>query len=68
MKVTDPASRLIDLYRQGFMKPRRVKKVRVKRPIVACMKCQDWHEEGRHHTKKQLEERRLAAIARGEKL
>jgi hypothetical protein len=41
--------RYADLMRQGFMKPApRGRKAREKRPIVACERCQDWHEEGRH--------------------
>jgi len=44
---TDPAARLADLYRQGFMKPRRKAKAKP-RPIVACDDCLDWHRKGRH--------------------
>ena len=45
---TDPASRLADLYRQGFMKPRRSVAAAVPKPIVACSRCSNWHVEGKH--------------------
>lgn len=47
--VTSPASRLADLYRQGFMKPRRTRKAPApSRPIIACPACLNWHAQGRH--------------------
>lgn len=45
-------NRLADLMRQGFMKPRKVRKAKEKKPIVACDRCQDWHEEGKHRRKR----------------
>lgn len=40
---------LADLARQGFMKPRPVKKAKAPPgPSVACALCADWHEAGKH--------------------
>ena len=39
---------LADLYRQGFMKPRRSVAAKVPKPIVACSRCSNWHVEGKH--------------------
>lgn len=62
---TSPAARFADLQRQGFMRTRRAKKEPVKQaPIVACQRCQDWHPEGKHHTKKFLRARALRDYAR----
>lgn len=48
-----PAERYADLMRQGFMKPRReARKKREPGPIVACERCQDWHEKGKHRRAK----------------
>ncbi len=40
--------RYVDLLKQGFMKGRKAKKVKAKKPTVSCQLCQDWHEQGRH--------------------
>lgn len=40
--------RLPDLMRQGFMKPRREKRVSVPRETVACDDCLNWHAKGKH--------------------
>jgi hypothetical protein len=43
-----PGEIYIDLLKQGFMRPLKVKRPKKERPIVACDKCQDWHPEGKH--------------------
>ena len=52
--------RFNDLQRQGFMKPRKSRKVRVKGPTVACNACQNWHEKGKHTKKLTTAEKRRA--------
>jgi hypothetical protein len=42
------ADRYCDLMRQGFMKPAKVSRVKVERPIVACADCLNWHRQGTH--------------------
>jgi hypothetical protein len=39
--------RNIDILKQGFMKRRRPRKQK-RIVIVACDKCHDWHERGKH--------------------
>ena len=42
-------NRFNDLNRQGFMKPRRkARKAKGLPVIVACAKCQNWHERDKH--------------------
>lgn len=40
--------RLVDLQRQGFMKPRKARKPATERPTVACDDCLNWHPKGKH--------------------
>jgi hypothetical protein len=40
--------RLLDLMRQGFMKPIKQRKPKAERPIVACHACLNWHPQGKH--------------------
>lgn len=40
--------RYTDLLQQGFLKPRKVRKLRARGPTLACERCLNWHEKGRH--------------------
>ena len=44
----DKSARLVDLMRQGFMKPLKKGKAKADVPWVACDRCRDWHRKGRH--------------------
>lgn len=45
----DPSSRLCDLMKQGFMKPRKApRKPKPPAPTVACEDCLNWHAKGKH--------------------
>jgi len=41
-------NRMMDLLKQGFMKPAKVRKPKIERPIVACERCLNWHRQGKH--------------------
>lgn len=51
------SARYLDLLKQGFMKPMKPAKVRrtaaptVRRPVVACDGCRNWHTQGKHTEK-----------------
>ncbi len=41
--------RYLDLLKQGFMKPLKVRRSQpTPKPIVSCIGCMDWHREGKH--------------------
>jgi hypothetical protein len=41
--------RMLDLLKQGFMKPHRdPKPQKPEAPIVACDDCLNWHRKGKH--------------------
>ena len=46
-----PTDRYLDLLKQGFMKPLKVRRLQVvatPKPFVSCVGCMDWHREGKH--------------------
>ena len=44
---TMATDRLLDLMKQGFMKPRKAaRKNSSEKSFVSCAKCQDWHRAG----------------------
>ena len=45
MKLPD---RYIDLLKQGFMRGRKKHKAKVAPQIVACERCHNWHQKGKH--------------------
>jgi len=56
------ADRYLDLLKQGFMKPSKApRRLKAERAIVSCMKCRDWHREGKHVSKEVLLRRAVAA-------
>lgn len=52
--------RLPDLMRQGFMKPRAVKRVAAEKPIVRCYDCLNWHTQGKHTSPIEVRRQRRA--------
>jgi hypothetical protein len=46
--MSHPIDRFSDLQKQGFMKPLKVRRPKVERPIVACHDCLNWHQQGKH--------------------
>lgn len=58
------STRLADLMRQGFMKPRKSHKPTPAPPTVACELCQNWHRDGSHTHLKLQPGARVYVLAR----
>jgi len=46
--ITGETDRLVDLMRQGFMKPLRARKERKVAMQVRCFGCLNWHAKNKH--------------------
>lgn len=43
-----PTERMLDLMKQGLMKPPSKHRVKTPLPIVSCDDCLNWHAKGKH--------------------
>jgi hypothetical protein len=62
---SDPCSpivRFMDLQKQGFMRPVKVRKKKEQKPSIACDDCLNWHTKGRHTANR--ETRKVNRLAR----